>query len=141
MLGHIGNRLLIGYRRCSSRSWSVNVMCYIECGCTDKIKLSRKQQRLLLSCEATTGAFTGFTAPITAVFFAMEVVKAALIAESSDFFLSSSDGGDAVLSKQSITAILLASVMSVGVAQQILPDHLTFRLSSHSLTNPLLELS
>jgi hypothetical protein len=87
MLGHIGNRLLIGSKRCSSRSWSVNVMCYIECGCTDKINLSiRKHQRLLLSCGATTGAFTGFTARITAVFFALEVVKSALIAESSEFF-------------------------------------------------------
>ncbi len=106
----------------------------------EKFNLSRKQQRLILSCGAAAGVSAGFNAPIAAVFFALEVVQAALIAESSEKKLSSNDGEDSVSSRESIAAILLASVMSAGVARQILSDHLTLKLSSYSLTNPFLEL-
>lgn len=106
----------------------------------EKFNLSRKQQRLILSCGASAGVSAGFNAPIAAVFFALEVIQAALLAESKEKQLSSSDGEDSVSSRESIAAILLASVMSAGVARQILSDHLTLKLSSYSLSNPFLEL-
>jgi len=117
----------------------------------EKFKLSRKQQRLLLSCGAAAGVSAGFDAPVSAVFFVLEIVQAAFIAEqkasnsatnqNDDALSGSNDFGiDSVSSRESIQSVLLASVMSAGVSRQILQDHLTLKLSAYSLTNPFLEL-
>ena len=110
----------------------------------EKFDLSKTEQKLILSCGAAAGVSTGFNAPISAVFFVLEIVQAAFKAESDSQASSENEttpnAVESLSSREGITSILLASVMSALVSRQILRDHLTLELSSYSLTNPFLEL-
>ena len=116
-------------------------------------KISR--DRLLIACGAAAGVSAGFNAPLSGVFFALEIVQNAL--GSIDFSFTSekqeSDfddeaemqmatvGGEALALQQiNISAILLASVVSALTIQLLLGNSLALRLGDFDFNNPLLEL-
>ena len=130
-------------------------------------KLSR--DRLLLACGAAAGVSAGFNAPLSGVFFALEIVQNSLsyidIPISSSSTLSSSlamrknggiinelnnenemvqmatIGGEALALQQiNISAILLASVVSALTIQLLLGKELALQLGAFDFNNPLLEL-
>jgi H+/Cl- antiporter ClcA len=131
-------------------------------------KLSR--DRLLLACGAAAGVSAGFNAPLSGVFFALEIVQNSL--SSIDIPISSSSssssssnltakngdiinglnndneilqmstiGGEALALQQiNISAILLASVVSALTIQLLLGKELALQLGAFDFNNPLLEL-
>jgi H+/Cl- antiporter ClcA len=117
-------------------------------------KLSR--DRLLLACGAAAGVSAGFNAPLSGVFFALEVVQSALspigISVSSngkknagldgeDDVKIATIGGEALASQQiNISAILLASVVSALTIQLLLGKELSLKLGAFDFNNPLMEL-
>lgn len=137
---------------------------------TEVQRVNRKlaRDRLLLACGAAAGVSAGFNAPLSGVFFALEIVQNALV--SIDFPLESKSavwdsdseydemndgeaeedganqpyatiGGEALASQQiNISAILLASVVSALTIQLLIGNELSLRLGEFDLKNPLLEL-
>ncbi len=116
-------------------------------------KLSR--DRLLLACGAAAGVSAGFNAPLSGVFFALEVVQSAYrpieIPNSSEKNKANFDdddrvpvatiGGEALASQQiNISAILLASVVSALTIQLLLGNKLALKLGAFDFNNPLGEL-
>lgn len=134
---------------------------------TEVQRVNRKlaRDRLLLACGAAAGVSAGFNAPLSGVFFALEIVQNALV--SVDFPLGKKNvwdddmefdemndvyeeeegqsyttiGGEALASQQiNISAILLASVVSALTIQLLIGSELSLRLGDFDLKNPLLEL-
>ncbi len=116
-------------------------------------KLSR--DRLLLACGAAAGVSAGFNAPLSGVFFALEVVQSAYRPidipvssekNKSDFVDDekmpiATIGGEALASQQiNISAILLASVVSALTIQLLLGNKLALKLGAFDFNNPLVEL-
>ncbi|EED92055.1 chloride channel protein, partial [Thalassiosira pseudonana CCMP1335] len=89
---------------------------------TEVQRVNRKmaRDRLLLACGAAAGVSAGFNAPLSGVFFALEIVQNAF--------------------QINISAILLASVVSALTIQLLLGSELSLRLGSFDFKNPLLEL-
>jgi H+/Cl- antiporter ClcA len=116
-------------------------------------KLAR--DRLLLACGAAAGVSAGFNAPLSGVFFALEIVQNSLV--TIDFPLkpvennSNSDekseiqmatvGGEALARQQiNISAILISSVVSALTIHLLIGNELALRLGSFEFKNPLTEL-
>jgi len=116
-----------------------------------------RRNRLLLSVGAAAGLSAGFNAPLSGVFFALEIVQQALpaftilspptmfdqaplqvneprgeIQNGQQEYFSSGSGA--------IAPLLLASVISALVSQIFLGDSLALRLPPFDLKDPLIEL-
>lgn len=110
------------------------------------------RNRLLLACGAAAGVSSGFNAPLSGVFFALEVVQSSLPALSvpspppeTGGISSSKDRIE--LQQQSLTtttgsiaAILISSVLAALVARVILGDELALQLMTYNIQTPLSEL-
>ncbi|EJK75668.1 hypothetical protein THAOC_02603 [Thalassiosira oceanica] len=127
-----------------------NVFGQLDDGCasdTERVRRRVARDRLLLSVGAAAGVSAGFNAPLSGVFFALEIVQNSLVPFRLP--LSDGDGGDEVttiggeplaVEQISISAILLASVISALTIQALLGNELALRLGDFEFNNPLLEL-
>ena len=121
------------------------------------------RNRLLLACGAAAGVSSGFNAPLSGVFFALEVVQASLpslslpIDASNNVIIThnSNDNEDTdkisvrniELQQQSlsgdsssITAILISSVVATLMSRVFLGDELALQVLTVDIPTPLCEL-
>lgn len=127
-------------------------------GMSDVKRANRKiaRDRLLLACGAAAGVSAGFNAPLSGVFFALEIVQNALVSielpvtkeenaqlkvEASAELQTATVGGEALALEQiNISALLLSSVVSALTIQLLLGNELALRLGEFEFNNALLEL-
>ncbi len=108
-----------------------------------------------ISSNPLVSAISGFNAPLSGVFFALEVVQSALPQRlsipsppqgtkgiSSNDIISEVELQQQSLSSNSgsITAILISSVVSALVAREFLGDELALQLLTYDIKTPLTEL-
>lgn len=123
------------------------------------------RNRLLLACGAAAGVSSGFNAPLSGVFFALEVVQsslpllqvppvpstttaAATVAvpggndtnDSDKVLLVAMEPKSLSASSGSIAAILISSVVAALVARLFLGDELALHLLTYEISTPLSEL-
>lgn len=105
------------------------------------------RNRLLLACGAAAGVSSGFNAPLSGVFFALEVVQSSLPLLKVPSEIGS--GSEEVValepkslsaSSGSIAAILISSVVAALVARVFLGDELALRVFTYDISTPLSEL-
>eukprot|EP00970_Alexandrium_tamarense_P020198 scaffold14955_cov193-Alexandrium_tamarense.AAC.3 len=153
------SRLLMNNEVFARLNWVFGTLEDYEMTEVQRVNRKMARDRLLLACGAAAGVSAGFNAPLSGVFFALEIVQNAFV--SIDFPLSNkgnvvgndevegdtppiataSIGGEALASQQiNISAILLASVVSALTIQLLLGSELSLRLGSFDFKNPLLEL-
>eukprot|EP00978_Attheya_sp_CCMP212_P022254 scaffold66128_cov55-Attheya_sp.AAC.1 len=118
-----------------------------------------QRNRLLLSCGAASGLSAGFNAPIAGVFFALEIVQAALPPLPAASISEWEDDGEITMGKTqpkttttttttgpisaapgAMSSILLSSVLAALVSRMLLGEQLALSLSEYTLKTPLLEL-
>ncbi|CAB9528777.1 exchange transporter ClcA [Seminavis robusta] len=110
------------------------------------------QRRLLLACGAAAGVSAGFNAPIAGAFFALEIIQQAFTsidrqkssdannADTDDEIADDGAANPPLTASGSISAVLLASVLSALVCQSLLGEHLMLSLKDYTMETPLLEL-
>lgn len=110
-----------------------------------------RRNRLYLACGAAAGVSSGFNAPLSGVFFALEVIQRNLPAtsipapvptgvpetESSLFELRQES---LTAETGSITSLLTSSVLSALISQAILGNELALGSMDYQIPTPLLEL-
>mmetsp|Transcript_201 Transcript_201/g.402 ORF Transcript_201/g.402 Transcript_201/m.402 type:complete len:557 (-) Transcript_201:609-2279(-) len=121
----------------------------------ERVNRKMSRDRSLLACGAAAGVSAGFNAPLSGVFFALEIVQNALVSvdfpsknelkvpdfEGDERIQMSTVGGEALALQQiNISAILLSSVVSALTIQLLLGNELALRLGDFDFNNPLLEL-
>lgn len=99
-----------------------------------------QQKRLLLTCGAAAGVSAGFNAPLSGVFFALEIVQAAFPPMSFENQEESLEQESLTSPSRNIGAILLSSVISALIARALLGTHLHLILNGYQLRTPLAEL-
>mmetsp|Transcript_42979 Transcript_42979/g.75410 ORF Transcript_42979/g.75410 Transcript_42979/m.75410 type:complete len:565 (+) Transcript_42979:116-1810(+) len=147
------SRLLMNNKFFSKLSWVFGTLEDYDMSEVERVNRKMSRDRLLLACGAAAGVSAGFNAPLSGVFFALEIVQNALV--SIDFPVKKEqqqDGGDneiqmktvggeaLALQQINISAILLASVVSALTIQLLLGNELALRLGDFDFNNPLLEL-
>ena len=121
------------------------------------------RNRLLLACGAAAGVSSGFNAPLSGVFFALEVVQASLpslslpIDASNDVIITNNSNDNEDTDKisvrnielqqqslsgdsSSITAILISSVVATLMSRVFLGDELALQVLTVDIPTPLCEL-
>ena len=149
------SRLLINNGFFSKLTWIFGSLQDNEMNEVERVNRQMSRDRLLLACGAAAGVSAGFNAPLSGVFFALEIVQNALVPielpvknekEVVDFDVEdgvqmTSVGGEPLALQQiNISAILLASVVSALTIQALLGNELALRLGDFDFKNPLLEL-
>lgn len=112
-----------------------------------------RRNRVLLACGAAAGVSSGFNAPLTGVFFALEVVQAALPSFYVPYTLPQQTQTDGVQEtsvemkqepltarQENVSAILIATVLAALVSRNILGNELALVLTSTEIKTPLVEL-
>lgn len=110
-----------------------------------------RRNRLFLACGAAAGVSSGFNAPLSGVFFALEVIQRNLPATSIPSTAPTGVSKAETLSFElrqesltaetgSITSLLTSSVLSALISRAILGNELTLGLMDYEIQSPLLEL-
>mmetsp|Transcript_39698 Transcript_39698/g.92965 ORF Transcript_39698/g.92965 Transcript_39698/m.92965 type:complete len:455 (-) Transcript_39698:500-1864(-) len=107
---------------------------------------SIEQRRLLFACGAAAGVSAGFNAPISGVFFALEVVQGAFlrpvdkITDDDDKYVGDVTDTEQqqqlypiTSSRDGLTSILLASVVSALVTRTLLADEGSLQVGAYDL--------
>mmetsp|Transcript_3088 Transcript_3088/g.6790 ORF Transcript_3088/g.6790 Transcript_3088/m.6790 type:complete len:722 (-) Transcript_3088:125-2290(-) len=152
------SRLLINNEFFSKISWVFGTLEDYDMSEVERVNRKMARDRLLLACGAAAGVSAGFNAPLSGVFFALEIVQNAFVTidfpvkkEKSEADFGDGDemqimttvavGGEPLALQQiNISAILLASVVSALTIQLLLGSELALRLGEFDFKNPLLEL-
>ncbi|KAL7444061.1 hypothetical protein ACHAXM_009276 [Skeletonema potamos] len=143
------SRLLMNNELFGKLAWVFGTLEDNELSEVQRVNRKVARDRLLLACGAAAGVSAGFNAPLSGVFFALEIVQNSLV--TIDFPLKQNGkesemqvatvGGEALALQQiNISAILLASVVSALTIQLLLGNELALRLGSFDFKNPLIEL-
>eukprot|EP00986_Skeletonema_menzelii_P007860 scaffold3122_cov207-Skeletonema_menzelii.AAC.9 len=150
------SRLLMNNKIFEKVSWVFGTLEDMELSEVQRVNRKVARDRLLLACGAAAGVSAGFNAPLSGVFFALEIVQNSLVpidfplkqganislnAEQKSEIQVATVGGEALALQQiNISAILLASVVSALTIQLLLGNELALRLGSFDFKNPLIEL-
>jgi len=137
-------------------SWVFGTLEDMELSEMQRVNRKVARDRLLLACGAAAGVSAGFNAPLSGVFFALEIVQNSLvpidfplkqagntnsnIEQKSEIQMATVGGEALALQQINISAILLASVVSALTIQLLLGNELALRLGSFDFKNPLIEL-
>ncbi|KAL7445760.1 hypothetical protein ACHAXH_008021 [Discostella pseudostelligera] len=150
------SRLFINNESFSKLAWIFGTLEDMDMSDVERVTRKISRDRLLIACGAAAGVSAGFNAPLSGVFFALEIVQSALVSIDFSFMNGNNNkldfddesemqvatvGGEALALQQiNISAILLASVVSALTIQLLLGNSLALRLGDFDFNNPLLEL-